>query len=69
VPGLFTDRDYCSGKEAAHEAVVNYREWAATKPMGRDRPARRGKTADKNVCKFENFVLLKINVSISRFYK
>jgi len=32
-PGLFTSRDCCSGEAAAHEAVVNYREWAATKPM------------------------------------
>jgi hypothetical protein len=32
-PGLFTGRDYCDGKEVAHEAVVNYREWAATKSM------------------------------------
>ena len=31
--GLFTSQDYCSGEEVAHEAVVNYREWAATKPM------------------------------------
>jgi hypothetical protein len=31
--GLFTSRGCCSGKEVAHEAVVNYREWAATKPM------------------------------------
>jgi hypothetical protein len=32
-PGLFTGRDCCGGKEASHEAVVNYRKWAATKPM------------------------------------
>jgi hypothetical protein len=32
-PGLFTGQGCCSGKAAAHEAVVNYREWAATKPM------------------------------------
>jgi len=32
-PGLFTSQDCCSGKEVAHEAVVNYREWAATMPM------------------------------------
>jgi hypothetical protein len=30
---LFTDRGYSSGEEVAHEAVVNYREWATTKPM------------------------------------
>ena len=35
-----------AGKEAAHEAVVNYREWAATMPMRQDRLARRGKAAD-----------------------
>jgi len=33
VPGLFTGRDCCSGKEVAHEAVFAYREWATTKPM------------------------------------
>ena len=33
LPGLFTSRDCCSGEAAAHEAVVNYCEWAATKPM------------------------------------
>ncbi len=32
-PGLFTSRDCCSGEAAAYEAVVNYSEWAATKPM------------------------------------
>jgi len=31
--GLFTSQDCCSGEEVAHEAVVKYREWAATKPM------------------------------------
>jgi len=33
VPGLFTSRGCRSGEEAVHEAVVNYREWAVTKPM------------------------------------
>ncbi len=37
-PGLFTSRDCCSGKAAAHEAVVNYREWAATKKKKGDSP-------------------------------
>jgi len=32
-PGLFTGRDYCSGKEAAHDAVFVYCEWVAMKPM------------------------------------
>jgi len=32
-PGLFTSRDCCSGKEVAHEAVVNYCEWVTTKSM------------------------------------
>jgi hypothetical protein len=32
-PGLFTSRDCRNGKEAAYEAVVNYREWAAMKPV------------------------------------
>gem|GEM_PF-5289140 len=31
-PGLFTSRDCRSGEAAAHEVVVIYREWAATKP-------------------------------------
>jgi len=33
LPGLFTDRGCSSGEEVAHEVVVNYHEWAATKPM------------------------------------
>ncbi len=33
MSGLFTSQDCCSGEEVAHEAVVYYREWAATKPM------------------------------------
>ena len=33
APGLFTGRDCCSDKEAAHEAVVNYCKWAAMKSM------------------------------------
>jgi hypothetical protein len=32
-PELFTSRGCCSDKEAAHEAVDIYREWAATKSM------------------------------------
>jgi hypothetical protein len=32
-PGLFTSQDCCNGKEVAHEAVVNYCEWATTKPL------------------------------------
>ncbi len=31
-------RDCCSGEAAAHEAVVNYREWAATKKKKGDCP-------------------------------
>ena len=31
--GLFTGQDCCSGEEVAHEAVVNYRKGATTKPM------------------------------------
>ncbi len=46
-PGLFTSRDCRSGEAAAHEAVVNYCEWAATKPMRQDRLARRVKNADR----------------------
>ena len=29
--GSFTSQDCCSDKEAAHEAVVDYCEWVATK--------------------------------------
>jgi len=32
-PGLFTSQDCYSGEEVAHEAVVNYREWATMKLM------------------------------------
>jgi hypothetical protein len=31
--GLFADRGYSSGEEVAHEDVVDYLEWATTKPM------------------------------------
>lgn len=30
---LLTSRDCCKGKAVAHEAVVNYREWATTKTL------------------------------------
>jgi hypothetical protein len=33
LPGLFASRDCCSDKVAAHEAVDNYREWAAMQSM------------------------------------
>ncbi len=38
--GLVTSRDCCSVEAAAHEAVVNYREWAATKKIKGDRNKR-----------------------------
>jgi hypothetical protein len=47
--GLFTSRGCHSGKEAAHEAVVNYAEGAATKPMRQDRLARRVKNGDNKI--------------------
>ncbi|MCK4644997.1 MAG: hypothetical protein KAU46_01980, partial [Candidatus Aminicenantes bacterium] len=37
-PGLFTSRYCCSGEAAAHEAVVNYCEWAARKKKKGDSP-------------------------------
>ena len=44
--GLLTDQGRSSGEEVAHEDVVNYLEWATTKPMLWDWSARRVKTAD-----------------------
>ncbi len=38
LPGLFTSRDCCSGEAEAHEAVVVYCEWAATKKKKGDSP-------------------------------
>ncbi len=32
-PGLFTDQGCSNGEAVAHEVVVNYYEWATTKPM------------------------------------
>jgi hypothetical protein len=32
-PELFTCLNCCIGKEVAHEAVENYREWATMQPM------------------------------------
>ncbi len=32
-PGLFTSRYRCKGEAVAHEAVVNYREWATMKAL------------------------------------
>jgi hypothetical protein len=29
----YSRQDCCNGKEVAHEAVVNYCEWATTKPL------------------------------------
>ena len=31
--GLFTSLDCCKGEAVAHEAVVNYCEWATTKAL------------------------------------
>jgi hypothetical protein len=40
-----------------------------THPTQQYRLAFRVKTADKSISEFENIVLMKVKVSISRFYK
>jgi hypothetical protein len=67
--GLFTSRDCCSSEVVAHEAVVNYREWATTKLLLKDRLARRVKIVDYKIfLDFQvSFVLLKNG--IGNFYE
>ena len=43
------DRGCHNCEAAVHEAVVNYREWAAMMQLWQDRFARRGKDSDNKI--------------------
>ena len=51
---FFTSWGRCKGETVAHEAVVNYREWATMKALSWDQLAWRGKNVDLNNENYES---------------
>jgi hypothetical protein len=68
IPGLFTDQDGRNDKETAHDAVVNYREWAAMQSVWLDWFARRVKIADIFIFFLASDIFL-LDDKIGDFYK